>query len=189
MSCTQPLTGEDPLRVAVIVGSTRQGREGDGIADWFAELARGRRDLCVDLVDLADFHFPERYPEAPTPEVMKFTDRVDAAEAFVIVTPEYNHSFPASLKQAIDFAYDEWQAKPVGFVSYGSRSIGTHAVTHLRAVFTELHTVTVRDCVGLDLLGPRDPEDSARSAEAMLRQLAWWGLALREGRASRPYCT
>ncbi|MFG3259708.1 NADPH-dependent FMN reductase [Streptomyces sp. NPDC048172] len=188
MSHTRSETDEEPLRVAVIIGSTRQGREGKVIADWFTELARGQEDLSVDLVDLADFHFPERYPEGPTPEVMKFTDRVDAAEAFVIVTPEYNHSYPASLKQAIDFAYDEWQAKPVGFVSYGSHSIGTHAVTHLRAVFTELHTVTLRDCVGLDLLGPRDAEGSARSAEALLRQLAWWGLTLREGRASRPYC-
>ena len=189
MSCGESEPDTSPLRTAVIIGSTRHGREGEAIADWFAGLARDREELSVDLVDLADFHFPDRYPQGPTPEITKFTDRVDAAEAFVIVTPEYNHSFPASLKQAIDLAYDEWQAKPVGFVSYGSRSLGTHAVTHLRTVFSELHTVTVRDCVGLDLLGPREPEAHARSAEAMLRQLLWWGRALRDGRASRPYCS
>ncbi|NGO71518.1 NADPH-dependent FMN reductase [Streptomyces boncukensis] len=177
-----------PLRVAVIVGSTRQGREGDCVADWFAGLARESEDLTVDVVDLADFHFPERYPTAPTPQMTRFQERVESAEAFVIVTPEYNRSFPASLKQAIDFAYDEWQAKPVGFVSYGSRSVGRHAVDHLRTVFTELHTVTVRDSVGLDLLAPPDREHSARSAEAMLRQLIWWGRALRGARAARPYC-
>ena len=74
----------------------------------------------------------------------------------MVVTPEYNHSFPASLKQAIDYAYDEWQAKPVGFVSYGCGSAGLHAVDQLRTVFTALHAVTVRDGVGIDLLAGAD---------------------------------
>ncbi len=85
----------------------------------------------------------------------EFAAEVGRADAFVVVTPEYNHSFPASLKQAIDYAYDEWQAKPVGFVSYGCGSEGRHAVDQLRTVFTALHAVTMRDGVGLDLLGLR----------------------------------
>lgn len=179
---------DGPLRVAVIIGSTREGREGAGVADWFTGLARERHGLSLEVMDLADFHFPARYPAHSPRQITEFTARLDAAEAFIVVTPEYNRSFPASLKQAIDYGYDEWHAKPVGFVSYGSNSEGVFAVEQLRTVFTELHTVTVRDTVSFDLLRDRDPEGMARSAAAMLGQLTWWGAALRAARAARPYC-
>ncbi|MDJ1131042.1 NADPH-dependent FMN reductase [Streptomyces iconiensis] len=179
---------ELPLRVAVIIGSTREGREGAGVAAWFTALARKRHGLALDVVDLADFHFPERLLAQPPPGIAEFTERLGAAEAFIVITPEYNRSFPASLKQAIDYGYDEWHAKPVGFVSYGSNSVGMHAVEQLRWVFTELHTVTVRDSVSFDLLRAHDPDGTGRSATAMLGQLAWWGHALRDARAARPYC-
>lgn len=106
-----------PLRVAVIIGSTREGRAADTIARWFVSHARGRADIAVEVTDLADFEFPGRFPNVATPAMTEFARRVDLAEAFVIVTPEYTRSFPASLKQTIDYAYDEWRAKPVGFVS------------------------------------------------------------------------
>ncbi|AXK36893.1 NADPH-dependent oxidoreductase [Streptomyces armeniacus] len=186
----------DALRVAVIVGSTREGRVGDAVGGWFAKRARQRTDLEIRLVDLADFSFPERYPERASPDMAAFCGEVGRAEGFVVVTPEYNRSFPASLKQAIDFAYDEWHAKPVAFVSYGCRSAGLYAVEALRSIFTELHTVTVRDGVSFDLLGgcPGEPgrpgEDAEeRAVASMLDQLVWWGLALREARAARPYVT
>jgi NAD(P)H-dependent FMN reductase len=185
-----------PLRVAVIIGSTREGRAGDRIGDWIAGQVSRRSDLEPNIVDLADFDFPSRYPRLPTPPILRFTELVGRAEAFVVVTPEYNRSFPASLKQAIDFAYDEWRAKPVGFVSYGCRSDGRYAVDHLRAVFTEMHAVSMRDGVGLDLLaGGCDPAAPPADAEveqvvtAMLDQLLWWGLALRDARALRPYAS
>ncbi len=177
-----------PVRLAVIIGSTREGRAGEPVARWFLARARDRDDLDVDVLDLAGFDLPDRYLCAVTPDVAAFTGRVDRADAFVIVTPEYNHSFPASLKQAIDYAYDEWQAKPVGFVAYGHGSEGLYVIEHLRTVFTELHMVTVRGRVILDLLhGDVDAEGPARDAEAMLDQLTWWALALREARAVRPY--
>ncbi|GAA3932507.1 NAD(P)H-dependent oxidoreductase [Actinomadura viridis] len=185
--------GPEPVRLAVIIGSTREGRAGEAVAHWFAARARRRDDLAVDVVDLADFTFPHRYPCAVTPHVAAFTGRIELADAFAVVTPEYNHSFPASLKQAIDYAYDEWRAKPVGFVAYGHRSQGFHAIEHLRTVFTELHMVTVRGRVTFDLLecgdGVPPPDDgaAARDAGAMLDQLTWWALALREARAVRPY--
>lgn len=188
--------GEAPLRVAVIIGSTREGRVGDTIGAWFAERLTGRHDLDASVVDLADFEFPARYPRLPTPPISRFVQLVGSAEAFVVVTPEYNRSFPASLKQAIDFAYDEWRAKPVGFVSYGCRSDGRYAVDHLRTVFTEMHAVTMRDGVGLDLLAGdcerADPPAGAELEQAvttMLDQLLWWGLALRDARAVRPYAS
>ncbi|HEV2777860.1 MAG TPA: NAD(P)H-dependent oxidoreductase [Actinophytocola sp.] len=185
----------DPLRVAVIIGSTRQGRVGDRVGRWFGGLAARRADVEVTVVDLADFAFPASYPDTATPPMIEFAGRVGAADAFVIVTPEYNRSFPASLKQAIDFAYDEWRAKPVGFVSYGCGSTGVYAVEQLRGVFTELQATTVRNSVGFNLLDggfdercrPPDPDRAARAATTMLDQLIWWGCALRDARAARPY--
>lgn len=189
-----PEPGQAPLRVAVIIGSTREGRVGGTVGSWFTERARERTDLEVRLVDLTDFSFPARYPERASAEMREFCAEVGRAEGFVVVTPEYNRSFPASLKQAIDFAYDEWQAKPVAFVSYGCRSAGLHAVEALRSVFTELHTVTMRDGVSFDVLAgvPGEAERGGdehdeRAVTRMLDQLVWWGLALRTARAARPY--
>jgi NAD(P)H-dependent FMN reductase len=183
-----------PLIVAVIIGSTRQGRVGAAVGRWFTTQARRRKDIEVRLIDLADFHFPECFPNTPTPHTARFTGLVGDADAFVIVTPEYNRSFPASLKQAIDFAYDEWQAKPVGFVSYGSGSDGLYAVEALRTVFTELQAVSVRNGVGFNLLDgsfehgePAFPERATKAASTMLDQLGWWGRALRDARARHPY--
>jgi NAD(P)H-dependent FMN reductase len=180
---------ELPLRVAVVVGSTREGRVCDRVADWIAGRAARRTDLDVVVLDLADFAFPAAYPKVPTAAMVAFTGRLADADAFVVVTPEYNRSFPASLKQAIDYGYDEWRAKPVGFVSYGCGSVGLYAVEQLRTVFTELHVVTVRDGVGFNLMTgePLDTDGSAAAATAMLDQLTWWGLALRDARSARPY--
>ncbi|SDJ36181.1 NADPH-dependent FMN reductase [Nonomuraea jiangxiensis] len=185
---------DDRLRVAVIIGSTRAGRACDTVGDWFTTRARRRQDLDVEVLDLADYRFPGNYPEEATPPMRHFIAAVGHADAFAVVTPEYNRSFPASLKQAIDFAYDEWQAKPVGFVSYGCGSAGFYAVEQLRTVFGALHAVTMRDWVGLDLLGPdvdgcrpADTDDRLRSVAAMLDQLTWWGRTLRAGRRAQPY--
>jgi NAD(P)H-dependent FMN reductase len=175
------------LRVAVIVGSTREGRVGDGIADWFVGVAKQRDDVEVELVDLADFDFPARLPEQATAEMDRFAAAVDGADGFVVVTPEYNRSFPASLKQAIDYGYDEWHAKPVGFVCYGCGSRGQHAAAALRVVFAELHTVTVRDEVAVDLLDAEPGAGHEPAAAVLLDELVWWGEALRTARAARPY--
>ncbi|GIE49630.1 FMN reductase [Amorphoplanes nipponensis] len=172
-----------PLRVAVIVASTREGRFGPTVAAWFAGEARRRADLDVQVVDLAD--------------AATVTARLGAADAFVVVTPEYNHSYPAPLKAVIDGHFREWLAKPVGFVSYGGLSGGLRAVEHLRPVFAELHAVTVRDtvsfhggrsCFGPDGL-PLDPEVPGAAAQLLLDRLAWWGLTLRDAHEARPYVT
>jgi NAD(P)H-dependent FMN reductase len=111
-----------------------------------------------------------------------------------VVTPEYNHSFPASLKNVLDWHHTEWQAKPVGFVSYGGLSGGLRAVEQLRPVFAELHAVTVRDAVSFHMAWERFGEDGApkddasvAAAKVLLDQLGWWGNALREARAKTPY--
>ncbi|WP_086770029.1 NADPH-dependent FMN reductase [Streptomyces bobili] len=202
-TATSTTTGrEAPLRVAVIVGSVREGRQGRAVTDWFLGAADGRDDLSFDVVDLADLDLPLVMPGwggTPAPETVAalagVSPRLAAADAFVVVTPEYNHSFPAALKNFVDWHHPEWQAKPVGFVSYGGLAGGIRAVEQLRLVFAELHATTVRDSVSLhgpwSGLGedgaPRDAAVCEGAAKGMLGQLAWWGRALRTARAAHPY--
>lgn len=184
-----------PIRVAVIIGSTREGRFGPTVARWFAGQAAQRDDMVVDMIDLAGTDLPAHYPKTFGPAVQSYLAELDEADAFVVVTPEYNHSFPAALKQAIDLGKREWQAKPVAFVSYGGMSGGLRAVEHLRQVFAELHAVTVRDTVSFhnhwqqfDESGqPLDSAGTGGAAKKMLDQLAWWAGALRTARDDRPY--
>jgi NAD(P)H-dependent FMN reductase len=189
----------EPVRVAVIVGSIREQRFGATVANWFLGHAKQRADIDIDLVDLVDVPLPAVLGTAPPPELVATLGdvalRLDLAEAFVVVTPEYNHSFPASLKNAIDWHYTQWRAKPVGFVSYGGMGGGLRSVEHLRLVFAELHAITIRETVSFhnawdqfDSGGqPREPQGCAEAARIMLDQLVWFGLALREARAKRPY--
>ncbi|MEU8380292.1 NAD(P)H-dependent oxidoreductase [Streptosporangium sp. NPDC048865] len=190
---------DDRLRLAVIVGSTRDGRFGPTVADWFASRARRRGDLDVDLIDLAETALPQTLGDQDEPapaEVAALAPRLAAADAFAVVTPEYNRSFPAPLKTAIDWYYEEWQAKPVAFVAYGRDSGGLHAVDQLRQVFTELHAVAIRDAVILprywDLFAtdgtwPRAGAECNTAARSTLDRLAWWARALRDARARSPY--
>ncbi|MFI0405630.1 NADPH-dependent FMN reductase [Actinomadura sp. 3N508] len=194
------MTATGPLNIAIIVGSTRHGRFGPTVARWFAGEARRRPDLALDVVDLAEAVLPEVLPAeagapgAPVP-VRELGVRLARADAFVVVTPEYNRSFPASLKTAIDWFVDEWRAKPVGFVSYGGASGGLRAVEHLRQVFAELHAITVRDTVSFpscrdkfdDHGRPIDAAGCGAAAESLIDQLAWWARTLRDARAERPY--
>jgi NAD(P)H-dependent FMN reductase len=183
---------EDPLRVAIIVGSTREGRFGDTVARWFTTQARQRGDMALDVIDLVDLDLPMVYPATAGPAVEAYIERIGRADAFVVVTPEYNHGYPASLKQAIDLPRAEWREKPVAFVSYGGTGGGLRAVEQLRQVFAELHTVTMRDAVSFhmawglfDSAGqPHEPAGCNAGAKTMLDQLAWWATALRTARAA-----
>ncbi|MEU0382807.1 NADPH-dependent FMN reductase [Streptomyces chartreusis] len=191
----QPAT--EPLRVTLVVGSNRHGRFGPVVADWLLDHLRDRDDLVAEVVDVADVDLPTSFE--PTPEATAalsgVTPKLARADAFVVLTPEYNHSFPAGLKNLVDWHFGEWRAKPVALVSYGGLAGGLRAVEHLRQVFAELHAVTVRDTVSFHNAGAsfddagtlHDPSGPDAAAKAMLDQLAWWGLALREARAKRPY--
>ncbi|GGY12544.1 NADPH-dependent FMN reductase [Streptomyces djakartensis] len=190
-----PATG--PLRVTLVVGSNRHGRFGPVVADWLLSHLRGRDDLTAEVVDVAGAELPtsfERTPEA-TAALAGITPKLAGADAFVVLTPEYNHSFPAGLKNLVDWHYGEWRAKPVALVSYGGLAGGLRAAEHLRQVFAELHAVTVRDTVSFHNAGAsfddegtlRDPAGPDAAAKAMLDQLVWWGRALREARERWPY--
>ncbi|MGW7022515.1 NADPH-dependent FMN reductase [Streptomyces decoyicus] len=193
---------EGPLKLSVIIGSVRGGRFGPVVAEWFAEQAAAHPGVIVDLVDLRDHPLPVEMPafgEDPAPETAavqaRLGARLAAADAFAVVTPEYNHTFPAALKNTIDWFLEEWAAKPVGLVSYGGMGGGLRAAEHLRQVFAEVHAMTVRETVSFhnawDAFGSQGrstgPEGSAAAAKALLDQLIWWGRALRTARAEHPY--
>ncbi|MFD4022162.1 NADPH-dependent FMN reductase [Streptomyces sp. NPDC058576] len=188
-----------PLKVAVILGSNRDGRFGPVIADWFLARAARHPGIETELIDVVEAALPTAITFHPGPEeaarIGAVSERLAAADAFVVLTPEYNHSFPAPLKSLIDWHGPEWHAKPVAFVSYGGISGGLRAVEQLRQVFAELHTVTVRDTVSFHNAGALfddtgrhlEPGPADAAAKTLLDQLVWWGAALRDARNARPY--
>jgi NAD(P)H-dependent FMN reductase len=189
-----------PLNIAVIVGSVRDGRFGPTVADWFLSQVQG--PFAVDVIDAAEVPLPLNLPSyggQPTPEtgavLASLTPRLERADGFVVITPEYNHSYPASLKNLIDWHFTQWQAKPVALVSYGGHSGGRHAVEHLRHVFAELHAMTLRDTISITKYYEQfgqdgtlvDPTELDAAAKTLLTQLEWWATALREARRARPF--
>ncbi|MFE5854998.1 NADPH-dependent FMN reductase [Streptomyces sp. NPDC056500] len=188
-----------PLKLVVILASNREGRFGPVVSDWFLEQTAGRRDFSVELVDLGATDIGTYLGANPAPHVGEalaaITPRLAEADSFVVITPEYNHSFPASVKSLIDWHYSEWRAKPVGFVSYGGMSGGLRAVEQLRLVFAEMHAVTMRDTVSFHQASAhftedgrhKDPSGCEAAAKTLLDQLAWWAETLREAKAERPY--
>ena len=186
---------ETAIRVALILGSTREGRFGETVAHWAAGRIAARSDMAVELIDPLEIDFPKRLEKEPGPAVQALRERLGGADAFVVVTPEYNHGYSAILKQLIDAAKAEWVAKPVGFVSYGGVSGGLWAVEQLRLVFAELHAVTLRDALAFSMAWnlfdeagePHDGERPDRAMTVMLDHLTWWALTLAEGKARRPY--
>jgi NAD(P)H-dependent FMN reductase len=188
----------DKLKIQIIMGSTRQGRFGEQPAKWIYELARKRENLDVELLDLRDYPMPF-FDEAVSPAMAnpmqytnevaeKWVNKIAEADGYIFVTPEYNHGYSAVLKNAIDYAYREWNKKPVGFVAYGSVG-GARAVEQLRQVVAELQMASMRTSVHIvapwNLLnenGKLKTEQFDSSANTMLDQLIWWGRALKEAR-------
>ena len=143
------MINDELLRVVILIGSTRQGRFAPVVANWFAKYIQTRQEFVADMIDLAEAALPDVLSRNQEPAVEMLRGRLAVADAFVIITPEYNHSFPAPLKSAIDWYSQEWRGRPVAFVAYGGNAGGLRAVEQLRQVFAELHAVTVRNAVGL----------------------------------------
>jgi NAD(P)H-dependent FMN reductase len=180
------------LKIGIIVGTTRPGRHADAVAKWVLERASKRTNAAFEIVDLADFHLPVL--DEPMPPSLgkyskehtkKWAEKIATFDGFVFVTPEYNHSVPGSLKNAIDFVYAEWNDKAAGIVSYGTGG-GVRAAEHLRQILGELQVADVRSSVLLSLFDdfehfqafkPRPAVDP--SLEAMLDQLLAWSGALK----------
>lgn len=180
------------LRLEVIVGSVREGRFAPTVADWFVARARERSEFDTGVIDLVDTPLPADL--RVTDEVVAFRERLAAADAFVVITPEYNHGYPGALKTAFDNAKHEWRAKPIGFVSYGGLAGGLRATEQLRQVVAEIHMVSIRETVSFHQAKKRFDADGTThdgaaidAAERMLVQLAWWATALRNARNVDPY--
>ncbi|GGL09539.1 NADPH-dependent FMN reductase [Nocardia jinanensis] len=184
-----------PLRLAVVIGSVREGRFGPVVASWIAAQAAEHDRFEIDVIDLAEAEIPLALPAVspalePNPErpagMRDLSERLAAADAFVIVTPDYNRSFPASLKAVIDWHFTQWQGKAIAFVGYSGASGGLLAIEQLRQVFNELDAHTVREYVSFPryyLLFGEDgkllaPEEPAAAARVMLDRLNWWAEAL-----------
>ncbi|MEA3046544.1 MAG: hypothetical protein QOJ53_876, partial [Sphingomonadales bacterium] len=138
------------LKIAIIVGSTRPGRKADTVARWVFDIAARRGDASFEIVDIADFDLPlldEALPPSmgqySQPHTKAWAEKIAGFDAFVFVTPEYNHSTSGALKNAIDYLFREWNDKAAGFVGYGSTG-GTRAVEHLRGIMGEIKVADVR---------------------------------------------
>ena len=145
------------LKVAIITGSTRPGRKSEAVARWVYDIAAKRSDAKFEIVDIATFDLPlfdEPLPpimgQYAQPHTKAWAAKIATFDAFVFVTPEYNHSTSGALKNAIDFLFREWNDKAAGFVGYGSVG-GARAVEHLRLVMGEIKVADVRAQVALSL--------------------------------------
>ncbi|HEV7373156.1 MAG TPA: NAD(P)H-dependent oxidoreductase [Pyrinomonadaceae bacterium] len=180
------------IRIAIIIGSTRPGRNGEAVAQWVYEIAQKRSDAEFELIDIKDFNLPLLDEPVP-PSLGQYTKehtkawsaKIDSFDAYVFVTPEYNHGTSGALKNAIDFLYKEWNNKAAGFVGYGS-ALGARAVEHLRLVMGELQVADVRAQVGLSLFTDfenfsvfKPAPQQEKSVNAMLDQVIAWGGALK----------
>jgi NAD(P)H-dependent FMN reductase len=185
------------IRIAVIIGSTRPGRKGEVVARWVYEHALKRGDAEFELVDIRDFNLPLLDEPAPPslgeysqPHTKAWSAKIASFDAFVFVTPEYNHGTSGALKNAIDFLYREWNDKAAGFVSYGSRG-GTRAVEQLRLVMGELQVADVRAQVTLSLYTDFVDSDfkpaphQEKALKMVFDQVVAWGGALKSVRAAR----
>lgn len=184
--------------IQIIVASTRDGRRGERVAAWFDGIARARDDIRCELVDLLAWDLPW-YRDAVVPPrgeyreeaTLRWAAKVAEADGYVLVTPEYNHGYPAPLKNALDHLYAEWNHKPVTFVTYGGSAGGVRAAEQLVQVAVELKMAPLRPQVhipmaarifGRDASGEVEPRH-VDAANVALRELAWWARALRAARA------
>jgi NAD(P)H-dependent FMN reductase len=190
------------LNIAVILGSTRRGRFGEKPARWIFDELKKRPGVTAEFLDLRDYELPF-FDEPVSPgyitepfkneAVARWTKKIAAQEGFIVVAPEYNHSASGVMKNAVDWVYNDWNRKPIGFVGYGSAG-GARGVEHMRAIAVELQMAPVQKGVHLpvdlylSMMKEEAPVDAARfapvqqAADTMIDQVLWWAVALRNAR-------
>jgi NAD(P)H-dependent FMN reductase len=180
------------LKIAVVTGSTRPGRNNEAVARWVYSVATQRKDAEFELVDIASYDLP--LLDEPVPALFDqyshdhtraWSSKIASFDAYVFVTPEYNHGISAALKNAIDYLYHEWNNKAAGFVSYGGHG-GIHAVEHLRLIMAPCMVATVGAQVTLSLLTDfenfktfKPVPEREKEVTGMLDQLVAWGAAFK----------
>lgn len=182
------------IKLKIITSTTREGRKGIAVANWITEVAKKTDQYNVELLDLAEINLPfmnephhprlQRYQHEHT---KKWSETINSADAYIIVLAEYNFGFPAPIKNAIDYLYNEWKNKAIAFVSYGGVSGGLRSSQMLKQVVTAVHMVAVADQVSIPFFanlinekGIFEPNETVtKSAEVMLRELMRWTEALK----------
>ena len=183
--------------IKIATGSTRPGRLNEQVAKWVFEQTKKRSDAEYELVDIKDYNLPLLdEPISPmqgkyqNEHTQKWSSKIAPFDAFVFVTPEYNHATSAALKNALDYLYKEWNNKAAGFVSYGS-AYGARAVENLRLIMGELQIATVREQVLFSLFTDfkdfkefQPKENHEKSLTTLLDQLVAWGKAMKTVRGN-----
>lgn len=166
-------------KLLIIIASTRPGRIGLPVAEWFMDRAREHAGFELDLVDLAVLNLPlldepahPRLRQYTKPHTKAWSATVEAADAVVMVTAEYNYGYPAALKNAIDYLHHEWRHKPVGFVSYGGVAAGTRSVQQLKQVVTALSLLPVTASVNIPFVTQFLGEDQVIRGNEVMEQAA-----------------
>lgn len=185
-------------KLDIVVASTRPGRGGLAVAKWFEGRAREHAGFEVELVDLAEVNLPfldepkhPRFQDYTKEHTKKWSATVSAADAFVFVTPEYNYGMPATLLNALDFLYREWNYKPAAFVSYGGMSGGTRSQQMAKLVITSLKMMPIPEAVSIPFYDKSMKEgvftgddNQAKASKMVLDELLRWTTALRTMRAT-----
>lgn len=192
------------VNIKVIAGSTRDGRFSDKAAKWISEEIIKYEEVSVEILDLRDYKMPF-FDQAISPKfkqepyeneaVARFTRKIDKADAFIIVTPEYNHGTSAVLKNAMDWVYHEWNNKPVGFVSYGAVG-GARAIEQLRLMAVELQMAPIQEAIHINgeqffpvVMSGGNANDLFSNyidkAQSMISQLLWWTIVLKNARSNK----
>lgn len=165
------------MKIQIIMGSTRPGRNSEGVAKWVNNVLSGSDLAEFELLDIADYHLP-LLDEAAPPQMRMYSkdhtkqwsEKISEADGYIFVSPEYNHSVPGAFKNAVDFLYREWNNKSVGFVSYGSNG-GSRAVEHWRSIAAELQMADVREQLLLSLAQDFENFTDFKPSERHERQL------------------
>lgn len=186
------------MKINIIVGSTRPNRFGITAASWFNDLAQNSHLDGVDfeLIDLAEINLPlldepvsasqHQYANQHTKD---WSAKIAEADGYIFVTPEYNHSYPASLKNAIDYLYQEWNYKPAAFVSYGAGQGGSRAIEHLRGVAAQIKMFDLPEFVSIPNYwtqmtdqGFQATDSQIAEAQAVLHSIAFWSAEMKASR-------
>lgn len=177
------------MKLKIIIASTRPGRAGKPISDWFLTIAKKNKNFVIEVIDLKEVNLP-LLDEPNHPRLQKYTKKhtkewskmINDADAFVFVTPEYNYGYPASLKNAIDYLHHEWGYKPVSFVSYGGIAAGTRSVQQLKQIVTILNMMPISEAVAIpfytEYMNDKKEfvgnEKFEKAAETMVEKLFVW---------------
>jgi NAD(P)H-dependent FMN reductase len=196
----EDMHNDQNIKIHIILGSTRPERISDKPGKWIFDEARKREGVEAELLDLRNYPMPF-YNERKSPSALegkysddialKWVKKIGEGDAYIIIAPEYNHGYPAVLKNALDYPYYEWNKKPVGFISYGNVG-GARSVEQLRQVAVELELVPINE--GIHIRGIRklinekgefNGETFTEDAKDLLDQLLWWAKLLKKGREEK----